>query len=72
MITEINYKPNLSIVDNYVYSYKTKVAKIEGNKLICLDWNVNGMTTSPTTTKHINYVAEEFNLKITNLKTINK
>jgi len=25
-------------------------------------WNVNGKTTSPTTNKHINYVAEELDL----------
>ena len=72
MITEINYKPNLSIVDNYVYSYKTKVAKIDtdNNTITKIPYSIkyNGrtITNSPTTTTHINKVANEFNLRITN------
>lgn len=58
------YKKNLRVIENDVISYDTHVAEIVGNKLYKLKWNVNGMTSSPTTTKHINYVARELNLEI--------
>lgn len=58
------YKQNLRVIGNDVISYNTHVAEIVGNKLYKLKWNVNGMTSSPTTTKHINYVARELNLEI--------
>jgi len=58
------YKQNLKVVGNSVYSYDTLVAEIKGNKLQKVKWNVNGMTTSPTTSKHINYVANELNLQL--------
>lgn len=58
------YKQNLKVIDNKVYSYDTLVAEIKGDKLHKIYWNVNGMTTSPTTSKHINYVANELNLKL--------
>tara|TARA_R100000353_G_C6376591_1_gene160656 strand:+ start:353 stop:550 length:198 start_codon:yes stop_codon:yes gene_type:complete len=64
MRTLKRYKQNLKVIDNKVYSYDTLVAKIKGNKLYKVYWNVNGMTTSPTTSKHINYVANELNLKL--------
>jgi len=64
MITLKRYKQNLKIIGYDVYSYNTLVAKIRGNKLQKIRWNVNGMTTSPTTSKHINYVAREFNLEL--------
>ena len=54
----MKYKKNLRIENENVYSYKTKVATIEGTNLIQLgSW-------SQTTQKHINYVAQELNLTI--------
>jgi len=64
MRTFEKYKVNLKQIDNYIYSYDTKVAKIKDGKLIKLKWNVRGMTTSPTTSKHINYAAKQLNLEI--------
>ena len=58
------YKQNLRVVNNNVYSYNTLVAEIIGNELHRVAWKVNGMTTSPTTSKHINYVAQELNLTL--------
>jgi hypothetical protein len=64
MIKEINmiklpkYKENLRIIDNTdVYSYSTRVAQIKDNELHILGW------WSSTTSKHINYVADYYNLK---------
>ena len=56
------YKQNLRVERNKVYSYNAHVATISGSYLIKEDWNVAGRTTSPTTSKHINYVASELNL----------
>lgn len=57
------YRTNLCIVEvdhiKYVKSYDTLVAKIEGDFLVILGWY------SSTTSKHINYVAEQLNLKVT-------
>ena len=64
MITLKRYKQNLKVIGSGVYSYDTLVAEIVGDKLQKIRWNVNGMTTSPTTSKHINYVAREFNLEL--------
>jgi len=58
------YKHNLKLIGNDVISYNTRVAEIKDGKLYKLKWNVGGMTSSPTTTKHINYVAQELNLEI--------
>jgi hypothetical protein len=66
MRTLDRYKQNLRIVGNDVYSYDTHVAEIDGNKLYKLKWRVRGMSSSVTTTKHINYVAREFGLTIQN------
>ena len=60
------YHQNLRQEGNFIISYTTKVAEIKGNELHKLDWNVGGRTTSPTTSKHINYVAKELNLTIIN------
>ena len=64
MRTLNRYKQNLRIVGNDVYSYNTHVAEIDGNKLYKLKWRVHGMSSSVTTTKHINYVARELGLTI--------
>jgi len=66
------YKQNLKVIDNKVYSYDTLVAKIKGNKIKKVRWKVwikgdildKEITTSPTTSKHINYVANELNLEL--------
>jgi hypothetical protein len=64
MKTFDRYKVNLRQIGNDIYSYNTHVAEIKDGKLYKLKWNVYGMTSSPTTTKHINYVANELNLEI--------
>jgi len=66
------YKQNLKVIDNKVYSYNTLVAKIKGDKLHKVKWKAiskndiyeEEITTSPTTSKHINYVANELNLQL--------
>ena len=52
------YKQNLKLEGNNVISYTTHVATIEGNELKQLGY------WSMTTQKHINYVANELNLKL--------
>ena len=64
MKTFDRYKKNLRLIGNDIISYDTHVAEIKDGKLYKLKWNVRGMTSSPTTTKHINYVAQELNLEI--------
>ena len=58
------YKINLKQIGNDIWSYDTRVAEIKDDKLYKLKWNVRGMTSSPTTSKHINYVANELGLTI--------
>jgi len=54
------YFQNLRVSGNFIYSYETKVAKI--------DWNRENVVTlgywSQTTSKHINYVAKELNFLV--------
>lgn len=50
------YQDNLKYDEQYVYSYNTKVAKIENEYLIELE------RYSVTTSKHIKYAAIELNL----------
>lgn len=58
MITLKKYKQNLRIHNNEVWSYSTKVALIQGCKLVQLGyWSV-------TTQKHINYVADYYDLEL--------
>tara|TARA_B100000809_G_scaffold255479_1_gene294067 strand:- start:420 stop:623 length:204 start_codon:yes stop_codon:yes gene_type:complete len=54
----IKHKKNLRVEGNKVISYITHVATIKGQELHELGW------WSVTTQKHINYVAQELNLKI--------
>jgi len=58
------YKQNLKVDGDNVYSYDTLVAIKKHPYLVKLRWNVGGRTTSPTTSKHINYVAREFGLEV--------
>ena len=72
MTTLKRYKQNLKVIDNKVYSYDTLVAKIKGDTIYKVNWKVwvkgdildKEITTSPTTSKHINYVAQELNLEL--------
>ena len=58
MRTFNRYKRNLRQIDNDIWSYTTKVATIEDNKLKQLGyWSV-------TTQKHINYAAAELGLEL--------
>jgi len=54
------YKQNLQVDDNFVYSYGTKVGRIdhESRSIITLGW------WSVTTSKHINYVGREYGYKV--------
>jgi hypothetical protein len=53
------YKKNLRYDHEYIYSYNTKVAEIDHKNRVVkpLGW------WSPTTSKHINYVAKELGYK---------
>jgi hypothetical protein len=59
------YRENLTQVGNNIYSYYTRVATIEGNDLIQHKnlLQENGRW-SVTTQKHINYVANHYNLNL--------
>ena len=58
MIKLPRYKENLRIMNGTdVYSYSTRVAQIKDDELHVYGW------WSPTTSKHINYVADYYNLK---------
>ena len=52
------YKDNLRMVGNDVWSYSTIVARRDGDALKVLGW------WSRTTTKHVNYVANELGLTL--------
>lgn len=56
MRTLSKYKQNLRIDGNNVWSYSTIVGRIEGNELYQLGY------WSKTTQKHINYVADYYDL----------
>jgi|2_EtaG_2_1085320.scaffolds.fasta_scaffold368454_1 hypothetical protein len=61
------YLQNLRVENNgKVFSYDTLVARINRGEthITLVEWNVDGRTTSPTTSKHINYVARELGLTI--------
>ena len=60
------YQQNLKYDNNFVYSYDTKVAIIdrECKTLVKVKWNVGGKTSSPTTSRHINYASRELELDI--------
>ncbi len=60
----MKYKTNLKISGNIVWSYNTHVATKFGKYLIREPWNVGGRTSSPTTSKHINYVANYYGLEL--------
>jgi len=65
-------KTNVTKIGSDIYSYNTKVAVIEGKNLRLLDWRIvrkwnnetKTITKSPTTNRHIKFVADLFNLNI--------
>ena len=61
------YRENLLVSDDAVFSYMTKVAEInhEKREITPIKWHVSGVgSSSPTTSKHINYVAKEYNYEV--------
>ena len=52
------YQRNLHVCGEYVYSYNTPVAKIEGRILRQIDYY------GRTTQKHINYAADQLDLQL--------
>ncbi len=52
------YRENLMVIDDKVYSYATHVATIKYPDIVVPKWH------SVTTSKHINYVAKEYNLNV--------
>lgn len=58
------YKQNLRVEGDKVYSYDTLVAEKKDAYLVKVPWNVGGRKTSPTTNKHINYVAREWGCEV--------
>ena len=67
------YFDNLTVKGTDVISYVTKVAEIDhGNKqVIKLEWETsNGRSSSPTTSKHINYVASELDYEVVDIYDI--
>jgi len=53
------YKDNLSADDSYIYSYNTKVAKIDHKNKVVVPLGYWSVTTS----KHINYAAAQMGYK---------
>jgi len=62
------YKKNLVVAENKVYSYNILVAEIIGNKLKQLpyryEWKGEVKTSSPTTKRHLSYLAHKENLTL--------
>ena len=62
------YKKNLVVAQNKVYSYDILVAEIIGNKLKQLPytfkWKGKIKTSSPTTKRHLSYLAHKENLTL--------
>ena len=57
---QMRYLQNLTVIDNTIYSYKTKVATInhDASEVQPLGW------WSSTTSKHINYVGDSLGYKV--------
>ena len=58
------YKVNLRQIGNDICLQDIHGDEKIGKYLYKLKWNVYGMTSSPTTSKHINYVANELGLTV--------
>ena len=70
-INQKKYKKNLYVINNYIYSYKTKVAFINTKlkKVVKIDYKFKSwkgliLTNSATTSKHINYIASLYNYPV--------
>ena len=66
-LKKTKYFQNLRVENNgKVYSYDTLVARINRGEthLTKIAWNVDGKTSSPTTSRHINYLANELGLTL--------
>lgn len=61
----IRYTKNLAYDDNFVYSYNTKVGRIDNDN--CVLWKLGYW--SQTTSKHINYAAKELGLRTCQLSS---
>ncbi len=61
----IKYRKNLAYDDNFVYSYKNKVGRIDTDNRVL--WRLGYW--SQTTSKHINYAAKELALKVCQLSS---
>lgn len=57
--TFAKYRENLSMFGDFIYSYNTKVAKVDRKNKVVVPLGY----WSPTTTKHINYAAKELGYK---------
>lgn len=66
------HRKNLRQEGNKIISYKTHIATIDGDNLRREAWEIvrtwNGVTeritSSPTTSRHLNFIAEELNLNL--------
>jgi len=63
MMTFDKYKENLRLDGDNLWSYRTIVAKVEGDTLRQLGW------WSVTTQKHINYASKELGLTLVRKST---
>lgn len=61
----IKYTKNLCCDDDFVYSYGTKVARIDTKKRVL--WKLGYW--SVTTSKHINYAAKQLGLRVNQLSS---
>jgi hypothetical protein len=66
MIKQTKYFQNLQVVNNNIYSYNALVATIdhEAQAVELVRWRVHGRSSSPTTSRHINYVARLLEYKV--------
>ena len=79
-ITFDKYKQNLKQIDNIIYSFNVPVAEIswDTKEVYELEWNVvvqdkdgkiKTLSSSPTTTKHINYITDKLKFNLIKLKS---
>ena len=59
---------NLEYDNKYIYSFGTAVAHYDNNFVYPIDWEIEykdkKLSSSPTTSKHINYATNELNLTL--------
>ena len=68
MNTFDKYKKNLEYDNKYIYSFGTAVAHYDNKFVYPIDWEIEykgkTLSSSPTTSKHINYATNELNLTL--------